>query len=105
MKNTPIKIGKVTFIDSFQFMPSSLDSLLKNLSDDQYQKLLRYLKSDYGGNISLKYYFISFVFNAKSFAIAILVFFSFFFPSCPFFWTDSQKLFSQRSKVSYQDSV
>ena len=36
MKNTSIKIGKVTFIDSFQFMSSSFDSLLKNLSDDQY---------------------------------------------------------------------
>ena len=57
-KYTSIKIGKVTFIDSFQFMPSSLKSLSKDLADDQYQEMMRYLKSVYGGNISLKEYII-----------------------------------------------
>ena len=45
--------------------------------------------------------FIVFASNAKNFAIAILV----FFPSLHFFWTDSQRLFSQRLKISYQESV
>ena len=57
-KYTSIQIGEITFIDSFQFMPSSLDSVSKNLADDQYQEMMRYLKSDYGGNISLKHYII-----------------------------------------------
>ena len=47
---------------------------------------------------------IAFAFNAKSFAIAILVFFS-FFPSRHFFWTDCQKLFSQHFNFSYQENV
>ena len=49
---------------------------------------------------------IAFPYNAKSFAIAILVFLFFiFFPSRHFFWTDCQKLFSQRFIMSYQESV
>ena len=40
----------------------------------------------------------------KSFAIAILVFFV-FFPSCHFFWTDCQKLLSQRFQISYQERL
>ena len=43
-------------------------------------------------------------FNANSFAIAILVFFS-YFPSRYFFWTDCRKIFSQRFKISYQERV
>ena len=50
-KYTSIKIGEVAFIDSFQFMPSSLDSLSKNPADDQCQEMMHYRKSDYGGNI------------------------------------------------------
>ena len=57
-KCTSIKIGEVTFIDSFQFMPSSLDSLSKNLADDQYKEMMRYFKSNYGGKVSLKDYII-----------------------------------------------
>ena len=34
-KYTPIKIGEVTFIDSVQFVPSSLDSFSKNQANDQ----------------------------------------------------------------------
>ena len=37
----------------------------------------------------------------KNFAIAILV----FLPSLHFVWTDSQRLFSQRLKINYQESV
>ena len=40
----------------------------------------------------------------KSFAIAILVFFV-FFPSCHFFWTDCQKLLSQRFQISYKERL
>ena len=87
-KYTSMKIGKVAFTDSFQFMTSTLDSLSKNLADDQYEELMRCLKSDYRGNISLKDYFIAFAFNAKTFAVAILVFF-----------------FYRRFKISYQDGV
>ena len=48
---------------------------------------------------------IVFVFNAKTFAIAILVFFS-FFPSRHFFWMDDcQKLNNQRFNFSYQENV
>lgn len=54
-KYTPIKIGQVTFIDSFQFVPSSLDSLSKNQADDQYKEIS---KSNYGGKVSLKDYII-----------------------------------------------
>ena len=43
----------------------------------------------------------TFVFNAKSLAIGILVFFS-FFPSRPFFWTDYQKIFSNVLSVDNQ---
>ena len=56
--------------------------------------------------------FIAFAFNAKSFAIAILVCFCFFvvvfftfFPSRHFFWTGCQKLFSQRFYFSYRENV
>ena len=42
----------------------------------------------------------AFTFNAKSFATAFLVFFS-FFPSRHFFWTDYQKLFTQLFIISY----
>ena len=38
------KIGRVTFIDSMQFMPSSLSSLVDNLSNDQLKTLNSYLK-------------------------------------------------------------
>ena len=57
-KYTSIKIGEVTFIDSFQFMPSSLKSLSEDLGDDQYQEMMRYPKSVHRGNISLKDYII-----------------------------------------------
>ena len=50
-KFTSIKIREVTFIDSSQFMPSSSDSLSKNPADDQYQEMMCYCKSDFGGNI------------------------------------------------------
>ena len=40
-------IGDVTFIDSMQFMMSSLDNLCKNLKDDKLREILRYLKSSY----------------------------------------------------------
>ena len=53
---TSIKIGEVTFIDSFQFMPSSLKSLSKDLGDDQYQEMKRYPKYVHRDNISLKNY-------------------------------------------------
>ena len=85
-KYTSMKIGKVAFTDSFQFMTSTLDSLSKNLADDQYEELMRCLKCDYRGNISLKNYFIAF--SAKTFAVAILVCF-----------------FYRRFKISYQDGV
>ena len=50
---------------------------------------------------TLKMSFFAFVFKAKSFAVAIL----FFFLYCPFSLEDCQKLFSQRFKSSYQESV
>ena len=46
---------------------------------------------------------IAFAFNAKSFAIAILVFF--IFPSHHLFWTDCQKLFSQCFIISFHESM
>ena len=39
-KHTSIKIGEVTFIASFQPMSSSLDSVSKNLTDDQYEEMM-----------------------------------------------------------------
>ena len=53
--------------------------------------------------IKVKYFF-PFAFNAKSFSIAILAFFNFFL-LVTFFWTDCQKLFSQRFNINYQESV
>ena len=44
---TSFTIGDVTFIDSMQFMMSSLDNLFKNLKDDKLREILRYLKSSY----------------------------------------------------------
>ena len=46
---------------------------------------------------------LAFAFNAKSFATVIPVFP--FFPSRPFFSTNCRKLFRQRFKISYQESV
>ena len=48
--------------------------------------------------------FIAFAFNAKSFAIAILVFFI-FFPSRHFSGRNAKKLFRQRFNFSYQEKV
>ena len=50
---------------------------------------------------TLKMSSFAFVFNAKSFAVAIL----FFFLYRPFSLEDCQKIFSQRFKSSYQESV
>ena len=44
---TSFTIGDVTFIDSIQFMMSSLDNLAKNLKDDKLGEILRYLKCSY----------------------------------------------------------
>ncbi|XP_066914127.1 uncharacterized protein [Clytia hemisphaerica] len=38
-------IGDITFIDSFQFMPSSMAKLASNLAKDQFLQVIRYLKS------------------------------------------------------------
>ena len=51
-KYNSFTIGDVTFIDSFQFMPSSIESLSDNLTDVQFKETMRYLKSDYGGKVS-----------------------------------------------------
>ena len=54
---------------------------------------LQFLPYNWTINYWIKISFLTVpAFNAKSFAIAILVFFS-FFPSRHFFWTDCQKLF------------
>ena len=50
------------------------------------------------------FFFFAFAFNAKSFAIGILTFCSFFLSS-KFFWTDCQKLFSQHFNFSCQENV
>ena len=50
-KYTSFTVGDVTFIDSFQFMQSLLDILSRISADGQYQEMLRYLKSDYGGKL------------------------------------------------------
>ena len=55
---TSIKIGEVTIIDSFQFKPSSLKSLSKDLGNDQYQEMMRYPKYVHRDNISSKNYII-----------------------------------------------
>lgn len=47
---------------------------------------------------------IALVFNAKSFAIDILVFFS-FSPSLLVIWTESQELFSKHFKIRFQESA
>ena len=51
-KYTPFTIGDVTFIDSFQFMPSSIESPSENQTDVQFNETIRYLKSDCGGKVS-----------------------------------------------------
>lgn len=44
-KYTSFSIGnRFKFIDSFQFMSSSLDSLVKNLPDDAFKYTLRYFR-------------------------------------------------------------
>ena len=48
-KYTSFTIGDVTFIDSFQFMPSSTESLSDNLTDVQFKETMHYLKFDYVG--------------------------------------------------------
>ena len=53
-KYTSFTIGDVTFIGSFQFMPSSIESLSDNLTDVQFKETMRYLKSDYGGKVSYR---------------------------------------------------
>ena len=40
-------INKVTFIDSYQFMLSSLETLSSNLSKDQFRETRKYLESFY----------------------------------------------------------
>ena len=44
---TSSTIGDVSFIDSMQFMMSSLDNLCKNLKEDKLRGMLPYLKSSY----------------------------------------------------------
>ena len=39
--------NKLSFIDSFQFLSSSLDSLVKNLNKDDF----RYLKQEFDNNV------------------------------------------------------
>ena len=39
--------NKLSFIDSFQFLSSSLDSLVKNLNQDDF----RYLSQEYDNNV------------------------------------------------------
>ena len=66
---------------------------------------LQFLPYNWTINYWIKISFLTVpAFNAKSFAIAILVFFS-FFPSRHFFWTDCQKLFSHCFNFSYQENV
>ena len=45
-------IGHLKFIDSFQFMASSLDTLVENLKDDNYSKF-NCMKSEFGDHMDL----------------------------------------------------
>ena len=58
--------------------------------------------------VSLKntkiYAILAFPFKSKSFAIAILLFFS-FVPSCHFFCKDYRKILNEPLMISYQESV
>ena len=53
-KYTFFTIGDVTFIDSFQFMLSSIGSPSDNLTDVQFKETMHYLKSDYEGTVSYR---------------------------------------------------
>ena len=53
-KYTSFIIGDVTFIGSFQFMPSSIESFSENQTDVQFKETMRYLKSNYGGKVSYR---------------------------------------------------
>ena len=39
--------NKLVFIDSFQFLTSSLDSLVKNLGENDFKHLIQEIDSDY----------------------------------------------------------
>ena len=53
-KYTFFTIGDVTFIDSFQFMLSSIGSPSDNLTDVQFKETMHYLKSDCEGTVSYR---------------------------------------------------
>ena len=83
-------------------LPLRLDIMcILEFTQCQYAFFLRTCKVLMRLNV---FFFFAFAFNAKSFAIGILTFCSFFLSS-KFFWTDCQKLFSQHFNFSCQENV
>ena len=109
-KNHHISIIRVSMATKLGRMIASLDGLLPIMSHNPLITWPCEIRGSFTGGgsahkrLSPQRLLVAFAFNAKSFAIAILVFFLFFLLAT-FSGRSAEKLFGQRFLICYQESV